>query len=875
MKKHVFYLFALFLLIFGTPCFAEKGEIQGFGMGTGIGLRLNYDEERMKDVYHEMKELGVRWTREEFRTEEADNDYFYQDNLKMLEIIKKNGIEVTGVIDYGINQHGVSDQEFLKQWKKKVERIVKEFGPYVSVWEIGNQMNIAEFWKKVRPESDSVDPDLYSAMYKEAQKIIRKHDKSAKVSIGALSAFIGSNDLPPLSYLTKICKNIKSNTVDAISIHAPMGPYFPEDDQSVNFGYLDERIVNMKTYLEAMIDGLKNNCRWDKEIIVSAVGYREQDLQKMQEKTSVPLDRIEAYALSRIYPSFLSIPQVSAVYWYTMVPDEQGESVISQNARVAYLDTAVRLGNSIPLGQFDALDPDGNALLGISQYRFRHEDDLIISFWANQPQFETQQALFIGTEPKTLTNIPLSFIGERVISDEIIVGEDTVEIGAIANYVFGSYSDDLRLMIKKPTTEGELSGDGKLALTETGAIRNLDGMEMVFVPAGEFTMGADSGWNDDYSPAHSVYLDDYWIDKYEVSNDQYRKCIEAGVCSNHIGFDNSKYFFENEKYGNYPLTVIFWEDAKKYCEWVGASLPSEAQWEKAARGTDEREYPWGENHDFQFPADAKANFDFDDCWRTPDEIEDKDGYCFTAPVDSYPQGASPYGAFNMVGNAQEWVNDFYSEDYYSVSPKTNPTGPETGSNHVLRGGSFLSPYWSGDQILRRTYASGSSGIEDGFRCTISKENPNFIPHPDMKPIEMKSKRINEMEAAQSVYNYLFDWLLRHTSPTDEENVYITQNGSLIKVLEQDPLPPSETLSDADIANGMVWNNFIYIKSITKLSSHGQNEWKDKKLFFNKYRAYSDGTIRTDYWNGPAYEDFELVDGLLVIDGEEDDLFIRE
>gem|GEM_PF-283012 len=866
MKRQKAFFFAFIFLILVTPCLAETGEIQGFGMGTSTGLRLKFDERKMNDAYQEMKEIGVRWTREEFRTEDTENDFFYQDNLKMLKIIQRNGINVVGVIDYGVNQAGLEDREFLNQWKKRVERIVKEFGPYVSIWEVGNQMNIKDYWTKVRPEAESINPEFYAEMFKYAKKIVKKYDKSAKISIGALSAFIGEQDIPPLSYLTQLCKKVKASDVDYLSIHVPIGPYFPEDDQSVRFAYLDERIVNMKTYIEDLIAGMKNNCRWDKDVIISAVGYRAADLQTLHEKSSIPLDRIEAHALSRIYPSFLSIPQVSAVYWYSMVADETGDSVIGQNSKVAYLDTTVRIGGSIPLGKFDVFDSGDTPLLGYSQYRFRNNEDLVISFWANQQQFETNDAVFIGKGAEPLTNIPLTFIGERPVSENVVVGKTLVSVTSIANYVFGPYREDLRLTVNKnplAASTGEM-----LNLTESGAIRDRDGMEMVFVPAGEFTMGDESNNYDNYGPPHQVFLDEYWIDKYEVSNDQYKKCIAAGACSKKIGSDNSKLFFENEKYGNYPLTTIYWEDAKKYCEWVGASLPTEAQWEKAARGTDERQYPWGDTKDFNNVSDAKANFNYDDCWRSPEDFEDKDGYCFTAPVDSYPKGVSPYGAYNMVGNAMEWVNDYYSENYYRESPLNNPTGPESGSYHVIRGGSFMSFSWASDQMFNRMWGNGS-GDEDGFRCAISKESPNYIEHPAINPIAIKEKKLTEADGAQAVYDYLFDCMLKYASPTGEENVYTTDVGNLIKVIEQDPFLPSKNLSEADLANGMVWDNAMYIKAIVKFVSRGENEWKDKKLYFNFYKYYSDGRIKAfdpyAYTEETLYR--ELTDGLCSLDGD--------
>ena len=188
------------------------------------------------------------------------------------------------------------------------------------------------------------------------------------------------------------------------------------------------------------------------------------------------------------------------------------------------------------------------------------------------------------------------------------------------------------------------------------------GGEMVRVPAGEFIMGSDSGRAGE-KPDHRVYLDEFYIDKYEVTNEQYNQCVSAGPCSPNQKFDG---FTDPQQ----PVVGVDWNQASTYCSWVGKRLPTEAEWEKAARGTDGRTYPWGEGIDC-----SKANY----------------GYCNyskTKQVGSYPSGASPYGAMDMTGNVLEWVADWYNENYYLNSLNRNPTGPETGNARVARGGSW-------------------------------------------------------------------------------------------------------------------------------------------------------------------------------------------
>ena len=257
--------------------------------------------------------------------------------------------------------------------------------------------------------------------------------------------------------------------------------------------------------------------------------------------------------------------------------------------------------------------------------------------------------------------------------------------------------------------------------------------EMVLIPAGAFTMGSDqetalsecekyfSGCNRDEwylneSPVHEVTLNDFYMDMYEVTNGQYQECVAAGNCTpprRNSSATRSAYY-DNPEFAEYPVIWVDWDQAQAYCEWRGARLPTEAEWEKAARGTDARLYPWGNTFE-----SGEGNFCDTNCKEPWANKNFDDGYADTSPVGSFTSGVSPYRLHDMGGNVNEWVADWYGADYYATSLLVNPHGPETGFRRSMRGGSFHTPA----QGLRTTARplSDTSGDYIGFRCAVSVE----------------------------------------------------------------------------------------------------------------------------------------------------------
>jgi eukaryotic-like serine/threonine-protein kinase len=229
----------------------------------------------------------------------------------------------------------------------------------------------------------------------------------------------------------------------------------------------------------------------------------------------------------------------------------------------------------------------------------------------------------------------------------------------------------------------------------------VDGMLQVYVPEGEFLMGKE-GEPDEDSPMRKIYLQAYWMDQVEVTNSMYERCVDAGSCS--LPAIRLNPYYGNWIYRNHPVVYVNWFQAVEYCAWAGRRLPTEAEFEKAARGTEKYKYPWGSAE----PNPRLANY-----------AESLIGE--SVSVYRYPFGASPYGALNMVGNVREWVADWYSETYYQETILINPTGPDTGFERSMRSGAYDA---DANELLvtwRYKHEPQSAGLSRGFRCAESGE----------------------------------------------------------------------------------------------------------------------------------------------------------
>ena len=266
-----------------------------------------------------------------------------------------------------------------------------------------------------------------------------------------------------------------------------------------------------------------------------------------------------------------------------------------------------------------------------------------------------------------------------------------------------------------------------------GAVTN----DMVLIPAGEFLMGNPAGTDGlpDEQPQRRIYLSAFYMDRYEVSNEDYLGFVSMSPHRMPENHNPASTLWNNQMpipgIEQHPVVNVSWTDADAYCRWIGKRLPTEAEWEKAARGTEGRRYPWGNEwiismaNSASYWAGRTVEFESGAAWEAfwikgeGGKIAKEKGVkgeVLTMPVGSFPAAVSPYGLFDMSGNVAEWVQDWYDPNYYKTAPLTNPPGPERGAIKSMRGGSWLKPAVSLRTSDRDWGTMDSRPSGTGFRC---------------------------------------------------------------------------------------------------------------------------------------------------------------
>ena len=232
--------------------------------------------------------------------------------------------------------------------------------------------------------------------------------------------------------------------------------------------------------------------------------------------------------------------------------------------------------------------------------------------------------------------------------------------------------------VAAPSSEPKKTEPAAPAASPNERVRDEDGATMLRVQAGAFVRGSSDG-DDDESPPRTIHVAAFWIDRLEVSVAQYAQCVGASACAAPIApkkAATAECNWGREDRRDHPVNCVTWQEAVDYCRWAGAVLPTEAQWERAARGSDGRRYPWGNE-----PATCEHTV-------MPERGVAGCGRKTTWPVGTKPRDQSPFGLRDMSGNVREWVADYYGEKYYTTSVDRDPTGPDKGWAKALRGGSW-------------------------------------------------------------------------------------------------------------------------------------------------------------------------------------------
>ncbi len=325
--------------------------------------------------------------------------------------------------------------------------------------------------------------------------------------------------------------------------------------------------------------------------------------------------------------------------------------------------------------------------------------------------------------------------GEPILVETKIITSDVTSVQTMTQSVIAQQVSPTESQVQITNHPTEIREENELTKTPGGKppstrsptsivsdsrVNPKDSVILIFIPAGEFIMGSnpeeDPYWYGAEYPSHFVYLDSYWIYKTEVTNAMYRICVEEKKCPKpayEFSATRSDYF-NNTQFNDFPVINVSWHDALAYCQWAGGRLPTEAEWEKAARGTDGRLFAWGNNP----PSGSLVNYCDFNC---PDDLRDtsqNDGFRDTAPVGTYPDGASPYGVLDMAGNVWEWTMDWFDQTYYKSSPQENPLGPASGERRVVRGGSWHTPASGVRTVNRRSERPNKTMDTLGFRCVI-------------------------------------------------------------------------------------------------------------------------------------------------------------
>jgi formylglycine-generating enzyme required for sulfatase activity len=390
--------------------------------------------------------------------------------------------------------------------------------------------------------------------------------------------------------------------------------------------------------------------------------------------------------------------------------DRSGSRISSEDAALTLIATQYKPIATLPAISLTQL-PDESLQTGTV------EDILPTSTVVRKKTAKPQKTESLSpTAAQENTNADMTQIPVPVIqTSNTLSPNQEVPTQGITPGMTGTVAQDLNSGIKPtPAPMGAVEPQTK--------VNEVDGATLILIPSGEFLMGSDNRSDPYYAgmegPPHLVSLKDYWIYRTEVTNAMYKQCVEAKACTPPKGDNLPTSHFPMSMFENHPVVQINWEQVQSYCSWTGGRLPTEAEWEKAARGTDGRRFPWG----IDLPGAKYLNYCDSQCTSSNRDQTQDDKYQSTAPVGSFLAGASPYGMLDMAGNVEEWVSDWYAISYKANLSKENPTGPENGIYRVIRGGSWIDKDVARLRVVARIGMPPTTSLDIlGFRCVVDKK----------------------------------------------------------------------------------------------------------------------------------------------------------
>jgi Mg-chelatase subunit ChlD len=430
---------------------AQSKPINGFGMGSSTNIRL----ENIEAAYAEMQSMGVRYIREEFPMREIQqsptsyNFDIYWGFDRMVSSARDHNLEIVALLAYGPSFPYGSDITFLNLWENYVSEVVNRYGDDIDYWEIGNEMNSLNFWKKVRENATTVEVNIYASMLESAYRIIKNSNPNDIVIMGGL---INDTDFnggySPLSFVQEVQNQSSQKNYDAIGLHTYWGANMPETikPQLINQDYQN---FSLPDYVKNFAENIASMHGTPIPIWVTEVGYDQNWLVELSNLYGETPEKLQSQALARIYTSLLSIPNVETVFWYTYANDSTGQEFSLQpTSKNIYQKLAEALSNTTPQGPFSIIDPSGQSLTNLFDCRFMKTDGQTLSLiWKNDNTMD-----YVKTTINNLVSNPALVYqldtGINAPGSELVENLTELDITESPKIVVGNMDSSTRFIIK-------------------------------------------------------------------------------------------------------------------------------------------------------------------------------------------------------------------------------------------------------------------------------------------------------------------------------------------------------------------------------------------------------------------------------------------